>query len=59
MRFVDTNVLVYAVRTQSDDRRKAARAEALLKSRDLALSLQVPQEFYVQATRPTPRCARP
>ena len=53
MRFVDTNVLIYAVSTQPEDQPKAAHAEVLLKSRDLALSVQVLQEFYVQATRPT------
>lgn len=53
MRFVDTNVLIYAVSTQPEDQSKAARAETLLRSRDLALSVQVLQEFYVQATRPT------
>lgn len=53
MRFIDTNVLIYAVSTQPEDQPKAARAEVLLKSRDLALSVQVLQEFYVQATRPT------
>ena len=53
MRFVDTNVLVYAVSTQPEDRNKARAAEELLGERDLALSVQVLQEFYVQATRPT------
>jgi predicted nucleic acid-binding protein len=51
MRFVDTNVLLYAVSSAKADRRKADRAAALLDEADLALSVQVLQEFYVQATR--------
>ena len=53
MRFVDTNVLIYAVCAAPEDAAKAERAQALLTERDLALSVQVLQEFYVQATRPT------
>jgi predicted nucleic acid-binding protein len=53
VRFVDTNVLLYAVSTAPDEREKAKRARQLLAGRDLALSVQVLQEFYVQATRPT------
>ncbi len=51
MRFVDTNVLLYAVSTAADERAKAGVARALLEGSDLALSVQVLQEFYVQATR--------
>lgn len=51
--FVDTNVLLYAVSTDPSERKKAERARALLNGDDLALSVQVLQEFYVQATRPT------
>ncbi len=64
MRFVDTNVLLYAISRDPGEREKAARANRLLMSRDLALSVQVLQEFYVQATRAsrpdglTPRQAR-
>ena len=53
MRFVDTNVLLYAASTADDERDKTLRARELLESEDLALSVQVLQEFYVQATRPT------
>ena len=53
MRFVDTNVLLYAVSTDPDESAKATAARALLDSSDLALSVQVLQEFYVQATRAT------
>ena len=55
MRFVDTNVLLYAVSTAREEDAKARRARALLDAEDLALSVQVLQEFYVQATRPTRR----
>ena len=51
MRFVDTNVLLYAVSTAANERAKAGVARALLEGSDLALSVQVLQEFYVQATR--------
>jgi len=53
MRFVDTNVLIYAVSTAPEDGDKNRRALALLRERDLALSVQVLQEFYVQSTRVT------
>lgn len=53
MRFVDTNVLLYAVSTAPDEAEKTGIARALLEATDLALSVQVLQEFYVQATRPT------
>lgn len=57
MRFVDTNVLLYAVSTAAEEREKNVRAREILEARDLALSVQVLQEFYVQATRPSkPRC---
>ena len=52
MRFVDTNVLLYAVSAASEDDGKRGRALALLKEDDLAISVQVLQEFYYQATRP-------
>ncbi len=51
MRFVDTNVLLYAISRDPDERTKASRANELLSSRDPGLSVQVLQEFYVQATR--------
>ena len=50
-RFVDTNVLLYAVSQEPDERDKAERANELLTDRELVLSVQVLQEFYVQATR--------
>jgi predicted nucleic acid-binding protein len=54
MRFVDTNILLYAASTASDEQNKARVALDLLGSPDLALSVQVLQEFYVQATRRKP-----
>ena len=51
MRFVDTNVLLYAVSTAPAEAAKAGAARGLLEADDLALSAQVLQEFYVQATR--------
>lgn len=52
MRFVDTNVLLYAVSRLPGDVQRRQRARELLESPDLVLSAQVLQEFYVQATRP-------
>jgi predicted nucleic acid-binding protein len=51
MRFVDTNVLLYLVSTAPEEEAKRHVAAELLTSDDLALSVQVLQEFYVQATR--------
>ncbi len=53
MRFVDTNVLLYAISTAPDEAGKARVAREILTAADLALSVQVLQEFYVQATRPS------
>ena len=52
MRLADTNVLIYAVSNRDADAWKRERAEATLMEPDLALSVQVLQEFYHQATRP-------
>ncbi len=57
MRFVDTNVLLYAASRASDDAKKRGVALELLTEAELAVSVQVLQEFYHQATRPT-RSAR-
>jgi predicted nucleic acid-binding protein len=53
VRFVDTNVLLYAVSTAPAEQARARIARALLERPDLGLSGQVLHEFYVQATRPT------
>jgi predicted nucleic acid-binding protein len=53
VRFVDTNVLLYAISRDPHEQGKRARANELLSCEDLGLSVQVLQEFYVQATRET------
>ncbi len=53
MTFVDTNILLYAICPGIQDQVKAKIARQILQRDDLALSVQVLQEFYVQATRPT------
>jgi predicted nucleic acid-binding protein len=52
-RFIDTNVLLYSISQDAAEARKRAVAIELLDADDLALSVQVLQEFYVQATRAT------
>ena len=52
MRFVDTNVLLYATSILPQEARKRLLARDLLNEGDLAISVQVLQEFYYQATRP-------
>jgi predicted nucleic acid-binding protein len=51
VRFVDTNILIYAISSDPAERDKAELANEILATRDLGLSVQVLQEFYVQATR--------
>jgi len=51
VRFVDTSVLLYAISPDPAEQDKAERANDILADRELALSVQVLQEFYVQATR--------
>jgi predicted nucleic acid-binding protein len=51
VRFVDTNVLLYAISRDEEERSKAQRANDILDEGDIGLSVQVLQEFYVQATR--------
>lgn len=55
MRFIDTNVAVYAVLIDPGDERKQFIAEALLnrEAGNLAVSVQVLGEFYTQLTRPS------
>ena len=52
MRFVDTNVLLYAVSTRQKEFTKRRQARNVLQRSDLAVSVQVLQEFYFQATHP-------
>ncbi|MFP4070225.1 MAG: PIN domain-containing protein [Verrucomicrobiota bacterium] len=51
MRFVDTNILLYRVSSDPLEVRKQKIASEILCARDLCLSVQVLQEFYVQSTR--------
>ncbi len=51
--FFDTNVLIYSISRDPAEATKRERALGLLERDDGALSIQVLQEFYVQATRPT------
>jgi predicted nucleic acid-binding protein len=51
--FLDTNVLLYSISRDAREAAKRERAVALLERDEGALSVQVLQEFYVQATRST------
>ena len=53
MTFVDTNLLLYAISTHSEEAGKTRTAKTILSDPNITLSVQVLQEFYVQATRPT------
>lgn len=55
MHFLDTNILLYSISGDPAEAAKRQRAIALLNRDDGALSVQVLQEFYVQATRPSRR----
>lgn len=49
--FLDTNILLYSISRNPAEASKRDRAIALLEDDSSALSIQVLQEFYVQATR--------
>jgi|SRR5271155_859759 predicted nucleic acid-binding protein len=51
--FLDTNILLYSISTAAAETPKRERARELIDRDDCALSIQVLQEFYVQATRST------
>src|SRR6266581_210865 len=53
LRFIDTNVLLYSISQDAAEVRKRDIAMSLLDGDDVALSAQVLQEFYMQATRAT------
>src|SRR5437879_226646 len=53
MIFVDTNILLYSISQDPAEAGKRDIAVALLDRDDVALSVQVLQEFSVQATRAT------
>jgi predicted nucleic acid-binding protein len=52
-RFLDTNILLYSISRDRQEAPKRQIATSLLDLPDNALSVQVLQEFYVQATRPS------
>jgi predicted nucleic acid-binding protein len=49
--FLDTNILLYSISSAPDEARKRQVAIDLLDREDCALSVQVLQEFYAEATR--------
>ena len=49
--FVDTNILLYASSSDPAEAAKTALAVKVMERHDLGLSVQVLQEFYVNATR--------
>jgi predicted nucleic acid-binding protein len=51
VRFIDTNIILYSISRDPADAAKRETAEMLLLATDLALSVQVLQEFYAQATK--------
>jgi predicted nucleic acid-binding protein len=51
--FFDTNILLYSISRTPEEAAKRERAIALLDEDGGSLSVQVLQEFYVQATRST------
>src|SRR5262245_17684584 len=53
LQFLDTNILLYSISRNPAESFKRERAIALLDDDLSALSIQVLQEFYVQATRVT------
>jgi predicted nucleic acid-binding protein len=52
-RFLDTNILLYSISSDPAEVHKRGIAISLLDAEAIALSVQVLQEFYVQATRPS------
>ena len=59
LRFLDTHILLYSISRDQTETTKRDRAVALIDAGGNALSVQVLQEFYVQATRATRRDALP
>ena len=53
LHFFDTNILLYSISRTDEEAAKRDKAVALLDEDGGALSVQVLQEFYVQATRVT------
>lgn len=59
LHFLDTNVLLYSISRHPDELARREKAVALLDLDNGALSVQVLQEFYVQATRASRQDAIP
>ena len=59
LRFLDTNILLYSISRDPSEVAKRDRAVTLIDAGGNALSVQVLQEFYVRATRPTRSDALP
>src|ERR1700730_9276782 len=53
LHFLDTNILLYSISRDPTETTKQHRAGAIIDAGDNALSVQVLQECYVQATRRT------
>lgn len=53
MRFLDTNILLYAYSPFEEERAKRHIAHEILGDTDNVISAQVLQEFYWQSTRPS------
>jgi predicted nucleic acid-binding protein len=53
MNFIDTGILLYAISKDPAEVEKSRQARLILNDPSITLSVQVLQEFYVQATRPT------
>lgn len=53
MPFVDTNIFLYRISSDPLEEDKRSVAAKILNADDLSVSVQVFQEFYVQATRPS------
>jgi predicted nucleic acid-binding protein len=51
VQFIDTDILLYTISQDPGEQDKAKCANEILSGRDLALSAQVLQKFYVQSTR--------
>ncbi len=51
MRFIDTSVLLYSISRDPSEQSKQRQAVVIIDAGDLCLSVQVLQEFYMQATR--------
>jgi predicted nucleic acid-binding protein len=53
MDFIDTNVFLYALSDEPSEQDNRDVARAIVDGGGVATSVQVLQEFYVQATRPS------